>query len=99
MTIQHTQQEGRLTVKPEGRLDTLTAPEFEKEVKALLGDAASVEIDLSGVDYVSSAGLRALLSLHKACAAQKADMEVLNVAPAVMDVFSMTGFDKVLHLA
>lgn len=98
MTIQHTKQDGHLTVRPEGRLDTLTAPEFEKEVKALAADATSVDIDLAGVDYVSSAGLRALLSLHKFCTGQSAKMQVSGVAPAVMDVFAMTGFDKVLHL-
>lgn len=94
MTVNHTLENDTLTVSPQGRLDTLTAPEFEAAVKELLPEGGTVIIDLAAVDYVSSAGLRALLALHKA-----SSMQVLHVAPAVMDVFSMTGFDKVLTIS
>ena len=93
MTITHTLENGTLTISPQGRLDTLTAPDFEAAAKELMKEADSAVIDLAGVDYISSAGLRALLALHKT-----GDIQVVHVAPAVMDVFSMTGFDKVLKI-
>lgn len=98
MTIDHTLEGGTLTVRPQGRIDTLTAPDFEAAVRALLPDADSLVIDLTGVDYVSSAGLRAMLVLHKSAGADKKGMQVTHVSPAVMDVFAMTGFDKVLDI-
>lgn len=99
MTINHTTEGDHLTLALEGRLDTMTAPEFQEKVLELLPGIKAVDIDLAGVDYVSSAGLRALLFLQKACGRTDAQMTVHNVTPAVLDVFEMTGFDKMLHLA
>lgn len=97
--MQHTVQDGTLTVRPQGRIDTTTAPAFQQAVLELLPGTTAADIDLTDVDYISSAGLRALLVLQKACQKDGAKMRVLNVAPAVMDVFSMTGFDKVLSIS
>lgn len=98
MDILHTIQDGTLTVQPKDRIDTTTAPEFQAAVLELLPGVSAVDIDLAGVDYISSAGLRALLFLQKRCRADGIAMRVLNVAPAILDVFSKTGFDKVLKI-
>ncbi|MBD5560664.1 MAG: STAS domain-containing protein [Clostridia bacterium] len=99
MYVGHTIDGSRLTVQPDGRIDTNTAADFEEQVTELLPGMKEVDVDLEDVDYVSSAGLRSLLSLFKQCSAQNANMTVLNVMPEVMNVFEMTGFAKVLHFA
>lgn len=97
MYIGHTADGDHLTVHADGRIDTNTAAEFEEEVSALLPGMHTVDVDLEDVDYVSSAGLRALLAIYKQCHEQQASMTVLNVMPEVMNVFEMTGFSKVLR--
>lgn len=84
-----------LTAAVSGRLDTNTAPEFLKSVEADLDGIKTLNIDLSDLEYISSAGLRALLALQKRASA---DMTVKNPQNIVMDVFKMTGFDQVLNI-
>lgn len=98
MNIEHTVDNDHLTVILDGRLDAVTAPEVEAGVTELLPGMHTVDIDIAKVDYLSSAGLRALLALHRKSAAQQGVMNVLNTSPAVMDIFSVTGFDNVLNL-
>ena len=79
----------------EGRLDTTTAPELEKAINDE-GDALkNLVLDFKGVDYISSAGLRVLLSAQKKMNAQ-GSMELTGVSEAVMDIFEMTGFADIL---
>ena len=68
MTITKTQNGSSLTVALEGRLDTTTAPELEKELKDSLNDVTELILDFAKLDYISSAGLRVLLSAHKTMA-------------------------------
>ena len=78
-----------------GRLDTTSAPALEKAINKDIGDAKNLVLDLKGVQYISSAGLRVLLGAQKKM--QKiGSMKVVNVCEAVMDVLEMTGFADIL---
>ena len=84
-----------LTLSLEGRLDTMTSPELEKELNSSLDSAQSLILDFSKLDYISSAGLRVLLYAHKAMSG-KGGMKVTNVNEIVQEVFEVTGFADVL---
>lgn len=86
-----------LTVALEGRLDTTTAPELENELKASLGGITTLTLDLAKLDYISSAGLRVLLSAHKTMMKQ-GGMKVVNANEMVMEVFDVTGFADILDI-
>ena len=95
MTISKQQNGSALTLALEGRLDTTTSPELEKELKASLDGADSLVLDFSKLDYISSAGLRVLLSAHKQMSG-KGGMKVTNVNEIVREVFDVTGFADIL---
>ena len=86
-----------LTIALEGRLDTTTAPELEQALKESMDAAAALTLDFSKLDYISSAGLRVLLSAHKAMA-KKGGMKVINVNEIVREVFDVTGFGDILTI-
>ena len=80
-----------------GRLDTTTAPVLDKTINSDIEDTANLVLDLKGLEYISSAGLRVLLGAQKRM--QKiGSMKVTNVCEAVMDVFEMTGFADILTI-
>ena len=85
-----------LEVAPEGRLDTMTAPEMEKELKDLNGITELI-MDFSALEYISSAGLRLLLSLQKTMSRQ-GGMKVTHVNEIVNEVFEVTGFSDILTI-
>ena len=95
MNINIERENGKALMKIEGRLDTTTAPELEKAINDEGSDLKGVVLDFGGVDYISSAGLRVLLTAQKKMNAQ-GYMELRNVSEAVMDVFEMTGFADIL---
>ena len=97
MTIEKAQNNGALTLALEGRLDTVTAPQLEAELKNSLEGAESLTLDFSKLDYISSAGLRVLLSAHKILAS-KGGMKVTNVNEIVREVFEVTGFADILNI-
>ena len=78
-----------------GRLDTMTAPVLEKTVNEDIGEVEHLVLDLKGLEYISSAGLRVLLTTQKKML-KIGSMKVTNVCEAVMDVFEMTGFADIL---
>lgn len=80
-----------------GRLDTTTAPQLEAELKSSLNDVEELVFDLSKLEYISSAGLRVLLSCQKVMNAQ-GSMKITNVIPEVMEVFEITGFTEILTI-
>lgn len=86
-----------LEIALEGRLDTTTAPELELALKADMDKANALTMDFSKLDYISSAGLRVLLSAHKAMRA-KGGMKVTNVNEIVKEVFDVTGFADILTI-
>ena len=85
----------QLTITLEGRLDTTTAPELEKDLNESIGAANELTLDFAKLDYISSAGLRVLLSAHKAMS-KKGGMKVVNVNDIVREVFDVTGFADIL---
>lgn len=87
----------RLVVHVAGRLDIQTSPELEKALAGQLDDVTDLVLDLSGVDYVSSMGLRLLLALQKRMFKQ-GTMCVTNVSDTVMTLFGDTGFDEILTI-
>ena len=86
-----------LEIAVEGRLDTMTAPELEASIKESLDGADKLTLDFSKLDYISSAGLRVLLSAHKAMAS-KGGMKVANANEIVREVFDVTGFSDILTI-
>lgn len=86
-----------LTIQMEGRLDTITAPELEKELKQSLDGVQLLTLDMAGLEYISSAGLRVLLSAQKTMNRQ-GRMVVRHAGPNVMEVFEVTGFSDLLNL-
>ena len=97
MTITKTMNGTALEIALEGRLDTMTSPELEKELSADLPSAESLTLDLAKLEYISSAGLRVLLSAHKSMAS-KGGMKVKNVSEIVQEVFDVTGFADILNI-
>lgn len=81
----------------EGRLDTITAPQLENEMKLSLGGVSQLTLCLEKLDYISSAGLRVLLSAQKIMAKQ-GQMKVTKVNSAVMEIFEVTGFADILTI-
>ena len=98
MTINKTMNGTELVIALEGRLDTMTAPELEAELGKSLDGAESLVLDFSKLEYISSAGLRVLLSAHKAMSA-KGGMKITNVNEIVQEVFEVTGFADILTIA
>ena len=97
MNIDIVKENGATVLKIDGRLDTTTAPELEKAINNE-GDALkSLVLDFKGVNYISSAGLRVLLTAQKKMNLQ-GSMELINVSEAVMDIFEMTGFADILMI-
>ena len=86
-----------LKIVLEGRLDTMTAPELERELNQDLGTVENLTMDFSKLDYISSAGLRVLLSAHKAMSG-KGGMKITNVNEIVQEVFEVTGFADILTI-
>ena len=95
MIITKELNEATLKIALEGRLDTMTAPELEAELNQSLGSAESLTLDFSKLEYISSAGLRVLLSAHKAMS-EKGGMKVTNINEIVREVFEVTGFADIL---
>ena len=88
---------GTLTVVLEGRLDTITSPELETELMNSLDGVTELVMDFEKLEYISSAGLRVLLSAQKTMNSQ-GSMKVIHVNETVMEIFEVTGFVDVLTI-
>ena len=97
MQINYNKEAEKLTVAPEGRLDTATALEFEKTLGELLNGVSDLVLDMKKVTYVSSAGLRVLLKLQKIMFNQ-GKMKLIGVNDIVMEVLEITGFANILRI-
>ena len=95
MNINIEKENGVTILKVEGRLDTTSAPELEKAINDEGAELKNLVLDFKGVDYISSAGLRVLLTAQKKMNVQ-GNMELTNVSEAAMDIFEMTGFADIL---
>jgi anti-sigma B factor antagonist len=97
MTIEIKKNQEETIIKIVGRLDTVTAPALDKTINEDIGDAKHLILDVKGMEYISSAGLRVLLGAQKKM--QKlGSMKVIHVCEAVMEVFEMTGFTDILSI-
>ena len=95
MTIEIKKNETETIIEIVGRLDTITAPALDKTINEDIGDTKNLVLDVKGMEYISSAGLRVLLSAQKKM--QKiGSMKVTGVCADVMEVFEMTGFADIL---
>ena len=95
MTIEIKKNAEETTLEVVGRLDTITAPQLEKTINDDLGDTKNLVLNIGGVEYISSAGLRVLLGAQKKM--QKlGSMKLIKVRKEVMEVFEMTGFADIL---
>ena len=98
MKIEKIQENDTLTVSLEGRLDTLTAPELGNEIQGKLDGVKNLLFDFAKLAYISSAGLRILLSAQKVMNKQ-GSMVIKNAGPEVKEIFDVTGFSDILTLA
>ena len=96
MTINNEKNGSRLTIKITGRLDTTSAPKLEEDLNEVLGDTSKLVMDLDGLEYISSAGLRVLLAAQKKMTAKGGSLKITNVSKSVMDIFEITGFDSIM---
>ena len=83
---------------PAGRLDGSNAPTAEKELIALVESNGSVDVNLAGLDYVSSAGLRVFLAAAKAAKGKGGKLVLVAPKPAVLEVLQISGFDRILEI-
>ena len=88
----------KLVVTLSGRLDTTTAPDFEKELKSSLDGVKELTLDFAGLDYISSAGLRVLLSAQKLMNAAGGTMKIVGANDIVKEIFDVTGFSDILTI-
>ena len=95
MTIELKKNADQTIVEIAGRLDTTTAPVLDTTINEDIGDTKNLVLDLKGMEYISSAGLRVILAAQKKMQ-QIGTMKVINVCEEVMDVFEMTGFADIL---
>ena len=97
MTIDIKKNAAQTVIEIVGRLDTITAPALDKTINEDIGDTKHLVLDVKGMEYISSAGLRVLLGAQKKM--QKiGSMKVTGVRAEVMDVFEMTGFADILAI-
>ncbi len=97
MTITKTSSGTELAAALEGRLDATTAPELEAEFKKSLDGVTSLTLNLEKLEYISSSGLRVLLSAQKVMNRQ-GTMKVTHVGETIMEIFELTGFSDILTI-
>ena len=97
MTIDKNQSGSDLTISLTGRLDTTTAPQLDDELKTALDGVENLSFDFSNLEYISSAGLRVLLTAQKAMNS-KGSMVVKNVSEEIREIFEVTGFVDILTI-
>lgn len=98
MEIQQTKDGNKLTIALVGRLDTMTAPELEGALESALAGVKGLVFDFSQLQYISSAGLRIMLSTQKKISAEGGTMKLVGVNDSVKEVFEVTGFINILTI-
>ena len=97
LNIQKIQENDSILYQLEGRLDTVTAPELEASLQEALVETTNLVLDFEKLDYISSAGLRVLLSAQKIINNQ-GTMKVIHVNDTIMEIFEVTGFNEILTI-
>ena len=97
MEIQTERANGTLIAKAEGRIDGVNARDFEEALKAAIStDDNTVVMDLEGLSYISSAGLRVILLIAKTLRKRNADLILCSLSDPIREVFEISGFDKII---
>ena len=94
MTITKTKNGNAVALTLDGSLDALTAPELQKELEVIDENTESLVIDLEKLQYISSAGIRELVA---ACKKMKGQLVIKNVSVELMDIFHVTGIDRIIR--
>ena len=97
LNINQIKEDSKLTIALEGRLDTITSPELETALKGAIEGVSELVMDFEKLDYISSAGLRVLLSAQKTQNRQ-GSMKVIHVNESIMEIFEVTGFSDILTI-
>ncbi len=97
LNIQKKMEDSNVCYALEGRLDTMTAPDLEKELKDSLDGVSELVMDFEKLEYISSAGLRVLLSAQKTMNKQ-GSMKLIHVNETIMEIFEVTGFSDILTI-
>ncbi|MDO5475947.1 MAG: STAS domain-containing protein [Eubacteriales bacterium] len=97
LNIEKSKKDTELTINLTGRLDTNTSPQLEKELKEAIDGVTKLVFDFSALEYISSAGLRVLLSAQKIMNKQ-GSMKICNVNEDIMEIFEVTGFSDILDI-
>lgn len=98
MDIKVIEENGAKIVNINGRLDTVTSPELEKTVTQLIEVGKTIVFNCENMEYISSAGLRVVLSTHKQCTSVGGRFIVRSLTAEVKSVFDMTGFSRLLNI-
>ena len=98
LTINKTTENEKTVYYLEGRLDTATSPDLENELRQTLPGISKLTFDFEKLDYISSAGLRVLLSAQKTMNKQ-GEMELIHLHEAIMDIFEITGFVDIMTIS
>ena len=98
MTINQTQENGKIIFALEGRLDTSTSPRLQEALFPVFDEAKEITLDFAELAYISSAGLRVLLMGQKMANAKGISMTIINVSQEIMEVFELTGFTDMLAI-
>ena len=97
MTIKVYEENGKKIIAPEGKIDHVTVEEFEEKINDLCGENDSLILDMAGVEYVSSAALRAILNANDQLS-KKDGLAIRNVNKKVMEILRITGFSNYLNI-
>ncbi len=96
MQVQTSQTEGFTLVKVLGRIDSVTAKDFEAKIQPLVGNGTpKMIIDCSQMDYISSAGLRIFLTIHKTVVSKGGLVRLCCLQPSIMEIFDISGFSNI----
>lgn len=98
MNINKNYNEKELTLSVEGRIDTITSQDLEKEINDEIGKFDTLIMDFSALEYISSAGLRVLIATQKKLKPENIPFVIKNVNDTVGEIFRMSGFDKILKI-
>lgn len=98
MEIEKKYNDKELTIEVGNRIDTVTAPDFENDIMDEMGKFDSLILDLEKLEYISSAGLRVLVLVQKKLQPEGIPFVIINVNDTIKEIFSMSGFDKILTI-
>ena len=98
MTIEEIKSENRIQLNVEGKIDTISYMDFQNAVLKSFQKSHDIVINMEQVQYISSAGLRALFLGQKTASSKGGSLKIINVPDSVKDIFRVTGFEKVLDI-